>query len=688
MSSAKNCKAGLLVGDGAATPADLNVIRQAGLGALKLRAIVNPASDLSAYRDIGIHTFLVQLLSPEPGERPTSPQEFVGYFALAMEAFVRAGVRDFEVHGEPNLPERGYGISWDSPAAFGDWFAAVAETLKTAFGPQVRAGFPGLTPPPPQQPGATPAVSQSDFLGACADAVQEADFICCHVYWDSADRLRTFDDGMRFIRQYLETFSTIPLIVSEFANVSPGTDSDAKGGEYAEFYFTCEQYDGCYQDWPGNQASWPRIQAAYAFLLRSPDPAYASQIWMDADGQPLPVVARVAGRSRMPHPTAMRFTWPTEFRYYTQFYGENQQRYYDTSFANSLRGGHNGADLHVKYDDPESSPIRACLDGVVTDKKMLEKGYGHHVYIGSQVEGVGRVTTLYAHMSHVSVEKDQPVQAGQAIGAAGITGATTGPHLHLSLKIEGMKLPANADYLNPRPYLDPPPPRRGQPRTPYSRTYVLLPPEADAAWAQAVVDAAWDTHRFTIGGSADDAGIGDLDLRRVVAVNPAAWAPGAGGDDLRDFFETHYSGVIYVPVEAESPAALRTGLETLPEMPAQPPPPMGGAKGGEPPRGKPRAPYARTYVLLPPGADGTWAKGVVEGAWDTHRFTIGGSADDAGIGDLDFRRVLAVNPAAWAPGAGGDDLLTFFDTYYPGVLYVPIEADTPQELVERLLVDW
>ncbi|MFQ6101922.1 MAG: M23 family metallopeptidase [Anaerolineae bacterium] len=661
-------KAGLLVGDGPVTPADLDVIRQAGLEALKLRAIVNPASDLSAYRDIGIHTFLVQLLSPEPGERATSPREFVETFAPAVEAFVRAGVRDFEVHGEPNLPARGYTISWDNPAGFGDWFVAVAEILKTTFGPQIRAGFPGLTPPPPRQPGSAPAVSQAEFLAACAEAVQEADFVCCHVYWDSAERLRAFDGGMRFISQYLEPFPTVPLVVSEFANVNPNANSGTKGDQYAEFYFTCAQYDECRYDWPWYQAFWPRIQAAYAFLLRSPDPAYASLVWTDGGGQPRPVVARVTARASLPPPTAMRFTWPTEFRHYTQFYGERRRFYHDNSVANCLHGGHNGADFQVNRDDPASSPIRACLDGVVSDRKMIETGYGHHVWIGSQVEGVGRVRLLYAHMTDVLVKEEQVVRAGDVIGTAGETGATDGPHLHLSLKIKGLRLPANVDYLNPRPYLDPPPSPRGQPRTPYSRTYVLLPPQAGAAWAQAVVEAAWDAHRFTIGGSADDAGIGDLDFRRVIAVNPAAW-----GDDLGVFFEAHYPGVIYVPVGAESPAALRVALEALPDMPSQPPPQPG------PLRGKPRAPYARTYVLLPPGAGAAWASGVVEGAWDAHRFTIGGSADDAGIGDLDFRRVIAVNPTAWS-----DDLLAFFETYYPGVLYVPLVADTSEQLVERL----
>ena len=99
---------------------------------------------------------------------------------------------------------------------------------------------------------------------------------------------------------------------------------------------------------------------------------------------------------------------------------------------------------------------------------------------------------------------------------------------------------------------------RGLPRTQYERTYVLLPPGADRAWAQAVVEATWDAHRFTVGGSADDAGIGDLDVRRVVAVNPTAW-----NGDLQAFFETHYPGVIYVPVEAEAPDDLLNRLSRL-----------------------------------------------------------------------------------------------------------------------------
>lgn len=33
---------------------------------------------------------------------------------------------------------------------------------------------------------------------------------------------------------------------------------------------------------------------------------------------------------------------------------------------------------------------------------------------------------------------------------------------------------------------------------------------------------------------------------------------------------------------------------------------------------------------------------------------------------------------------GGDDLFAFFETHYQGVLYVPLVAYTPQQLVTRL----
>jgi hypothetical protein len=197
----------------------------------------------------------------------------------------------------------------------------------------------------------------------------------------------------------------------------------------------------------------------------------------------------------------------------------------------------------------------------------------------------------------------------------------------------------------------------------------LLPPDASADWARAVINATWDQHKWTVGSSADDAGIGDLDHRYVVAVNPGLWPT-----DLGSFFAQHYPGVTYLEIEATSPDGLEMHLRDI-ELP------LPNTTTAHAQRGTPRVQYKRTYVLLPPDADARWARRVVNLTWDAHHWTIGSSADDAGIGRLDERLVLAVNPEEWPT-----DLRRFFEEHYPGVQYAGVEAPTVAALSERLRV--
>ena len=93
----------------------------------------------------------------------------------------------------------------------------------------------------------------------------------------------------------------------------------------------------------------------------------------------------------------------------------------------------------------------------------------------------------------------------------------------------------------------------------------------------------------------------------------------------------------------------------------------------------PRIDYERTYVLLPPGGSNAWIQAVIDsGAWSKNLWTVGSSADDAGLGPTK-RRVIAVNPQRWP-----SDLKAFFDLYYPGVEMVTILAATPNDLRQIL----
>ncbi len=100
------------------------------------------------------------------------------------------------------------------------------------------------------------------------------------------------------------------------------------------------------------------------------------------------------------------------------------------------------------------------------------------------------------------------------------------------------------------------------------------------------------------------------------------------------------------------------------------------------PSGEPRQNYRRVYVLLPPTATEKWLLAAARGSY-VGRFTVGFSADDAGMGDLEERFVLAVNPHHWP------DILTatWFKQHYPGARFLPIVANSPEDL-EAWLKQW
>jgi len=87
------------------------------------------------------------------------------------------------------------------------------------------------------------------------------------------------------------------------------------------------------------------------------------------------------------------------------------------------------------------TPIAAAKSGTVLSAGW-RGGYGNAVVI-SHGDGV---TTLYAHQSSMNVSSGAQVNRGDIIGWVGSTGASTGPHLHFEVRING-------SAVDPRPYL-------------------------------------------------------------------------------------------------------------------------------------------------------------------------------------------------------------------------------------------
>lgn len=123
----------------------------------------------------------------------------------------------------------------------------------------------------------------------------------------------------------------------------------------------------------------------------------------------------------------------------TQWFGEHPEWYARYDMA-----GHNGIDYGV----PVGTNVIAASGGIA-DVYTDPTGYGLHIVVQNDA-----YRTLYAHLSKAMVRDGQEVKAGETIGLSGNTGNSTGPHLHFGLKLIGMRNPAYADYIDPKPFRD------------------------------------------------------------------------------------------------------------------------------------------------------------------------------------------------------------------------------------------
>ncbi|MGZ3525935.1 MAG: peptidoglycan DD-metalloendopeptidase family protein, partial [Thermodesulfobacteriota bacterium] len=90
---------------------------------------------------------------------------------------------------------------------------------------------------------------------------------------------------------------------------------------------------------------------------------------------------------------------------------------------------HEGLDISNRL----GTPIIAPANGIVSDTGN-DYGHGNVVVIS---HGFG-ITSRYNHLSKIYVKAGQKVKRGDKIAEIGLTGKTTGPHLHYEVRVNGI----------------------------------------------------------------------------------------------------------------------------------------------------------------------------------------------------------------------------------------------------------
>ena len=142
-------------------------------------------------------------------------------------------------------------------------------------------------------------------------------------------------------------------------------------------------------------------------------------IWLTVQGQTVPDGA-----------TLEEYTLPVELQYPVSGYLTSRYGFRD----NPVNGE---ADFHAGIDigAAEGTPVSAAQSGIV-----MRTGYtrlrGYYIIL----RHAGGVQTLYQHLSYIFVRGGERVEQGQLIADVGSSGFVTGPHLHLELIVDGVRV--------------------------------------------------------------------------------------------------------------------------------------------------------------------------------------------------------------------------------------------------------
>lgn len=116
---------------------------------------------------------------------------------------------------------------------------------------------------------------------------------------------------------------------------------------------------------------------------------------------------------------------------------------FDLPTSGAITQEFKGADHHgIDYAVDEGTVVKVAREGKVVDVGF-DNVYGNRVL----VDHGGGWQTLYAHLSKISVKKGDRLWGNSSqVGLSGNTGKSTGPHLHMEIRVGGKA-------INPKPWM-------------------------------------------------------------------------------------------------------------------------------------------------------------------------------------------------------------------------------------------
>jgi hypothetical protein len=264
---------------------DFQVIREANIEIAKMMSLTKPEVFERIKRENPDVEMITRLYDNRinVGGHP-SAQQFAEKMVPIMRALQPYCVK-FQVHNEPNHRDRieGWGPTDEDAQSFNQWFLQVYDRLK-ADCPWASLGFPGLAIP-------TFIHRDRDWLRICRPAIERADWLGVHCYWQTPpDRPSVIFDsnfGLTF-RYYHGQFPNKTLEILECGN------SNVQSDWHNRWAIPDEDVAQEYVKWLQEVFKYDYVNSASFFILSSPDQAnWAFFCWRTENSYKKPVVQRI-----------------------------------------------------------------------------------------------------------------------------------------------------------------------------------------------------------------------------------------------------------------------------------------------------------------------------------------------------------------------------------------------------------